>query len=375
MLHRFTFLLYSLLIFCVSFVHAQKQIIRFDTETYDFGDVKAGTKPTYTFKFTNLTDNPLSLKNVKGGCVCTRPIWTEAPVAPGAQGEIIVEFDSKKGKIGDFHKSVIIQTSASDQVDMVFIKGKVVPAKPTAAWLNPKYLYAQGYLNFKDAAIPMSLIKSDEKKTFWVHYQNTSPKLIHVAVSPDNSEYMIVETGKPHKIKPGALDSIQLIIDGSKFNRKSDGFVSDTLRLITDDPGGELKKIPVIGSWKKIYTPEELAKAPKIEFEAATFDAGKIFQGDKLNHAFKFKNTGGSELLILSAKPSCGCTASAPENTEIAPGETSQINISFDTAGRTGNQTKTVTVTSNDPLTPSLVLTFSCEIVVDPFKAPGLNGK
>jgi hypothetical protein len=146
--------------------------------------------------------------------------------------------------------------------------------------------------------------------------------------------------------------------------------------LVTDDPGGEIKKLPIIGSWKRIYTPEELAKAPRIQFESMTFNAGKIIQGEKMNHSFKFYNAGGSELIITGAKPSCGCTASAPENTEIPPGQSSQINISFDSTGRTGTQTKNVTVTSNDPQNPSLVLTFTCEIVVDPFKSSGgMGGK
>jgi hypothetical protein len=369
------YILFSLFI-GLSWAQAQQQIIRFETDTHDFGDVKAGTKPRFAFKFTNLTDKPLALRNVKGGCVCTRPMWSEAPVNPGEQGEILVEFDSKKGKIGDFHKSVVIQTSASDQVDMVFIKGQVVPAKPTQAFLNPTYKYAQGYINFRDPAVNFALVKSDEKKSFWVYFENTSPKPVQVVGAPNNSPFILVNVSKPIKVKPEGLDSIEFTVDGSKFDRKIDGFVQDTLRLITDDVDNGVKNVPLVGSWKRVYTPEELAKAPKIQFESVTFDAGKIIQGEKMNHAFKFTNTGGSELIITGAKPSCGCTASAPENTEIPPGQSSQINISFDSTGRTGSQTKNVTVSSNDPLTPSLVLTFTCEIVVDPFKSSGgLGGK
>lgn len=369
------FLILFSALYAFSFGSAQQQIIRFETETHDFGDVKAGTKPRFTFKFSNTTDKPLALRNVKGGCVCTRPMWSEAPVNPGEQGEIIVEFDSKKGKIGDFHKSVIIQTSASDQVDMVFIKGRVIPAKPTQAFLNPQYKYAQGYLNFRDPAINIALIKSDEKKAFWAYFENTSPKPIQVTLAPNNSPF-ISSGSETVRVKSEGLDSIQFTIDGSKFDRKTDGYLQDTLLLVTDDPGGEIKKLPVIGSWKRIYTPEELAKAPRIQFESMTFNAGKIIQGEKMNHSFKFYNAGGSELIITGAKPSCGCTASAPENTEIPPGQSSQINISFDSTGRTGTQTKNVTVTSNDPQNPSLVLTFTCEIVVDPFKSSGgMGGK
>lgn len=354
---------------------AQKQVFRFENETHDFGSVKSGTRVQHVFTFTNETDQTLSLRNVKGGCVCTKPIWSDAPIPPGGKGQISVEFDSKKGKIGEFMKSVVLQNTLNDQVDMIYIKGKVVPAKPTQAFLNPKYRYAQGYLNFRDPAIPLGTIESNISKTYWVYVENTSPKPMLIALHPESPEHIQMVGGISFKVKGGSLDSFQFAFDGNKLNRKTDGYISDTLMLITDDSEAGVKKLPVVGSFKRVYSKEELAKAPKIEFEYLSYSAGKIIQGDKMNHAFKFKNVGGSELLITGAKPSCGCTASAPENTEIPPGETSQINISFDSSGRTGTQTKTVTVSSNDPLTPSLVLTFTCEVVVDPFRAPGMGGK
>jgi len=373
MLTRIKFVVIFACLFSSFVLHAQKQVIKFDTETFDFGDVKSGNKVRTIFTFTNVTEQALSLKSVKGGCVCTRPIWNEAPVEPGKTGKIEVEFDSKKGKIGEFMKSVVIQTTANEQVDMIYIKGKVVPSKPTAAWLNPKYRYAQGYLNFRDPAIPLTTIQSNNDRMFWIYVENTSPKPMLLTLHPDNPEHIRMESEKAIRIKSGDTDSFRIVFDGRLLNRKTDGYISDTLRLITDDSDNPIKKLPLVGSFKRVYTQEELNKAPKIEFEYTTYDAGKIIQGDKMNHAFKFKNTGGSELLITGAKPSCGCTASAPENTEIPPGESSQINISFDSAGRNGMQTKTVTVSSNDPLTPSLVLTFTCEIVEDPFKGPGLG--
>lgn len=365
-----------LVISCLgSTLTAQKQIFRFENETHDFGSVKSGTRVKHVFTFTNETDQTLSLRNVKGGCVCTKPVWSDTPIPPGGKGQITVEFDSKKGKIGEFMKSVTLQNTLNDQVDMIYIKGKVVPAKPTQAFLNPQYRYPQGYLNFRDPAIPLGTIESNISKTYWVYIENTSPKPMLITLHPESPDYIQLVGGISFKVKGGSLDSFQFSFDGSKMNRKTDGYISDTLLLVTDDAEAGVKKLPVVGSFKRVYSKEELAKAPKIEFEYMSYNAGKIIQGDKMNHAFKFKNVGGSELLITGAKPSCGCTASAPENTEIPPGETSQINISFDSSGRTGTQTKTVTVSSNDPLTPSLVLTFTCEVVVDPFRAPGMGGK
>ena len=55
-----------------------------------------------------------------------------------------------------------------------------------------------------------------------------------------------------------------------------------------------------------------------------------------------------SDLIILDARGSCGCTVPEyPKNTPIAPGETREIKVKFDSANKPGNQTKTVTLTNN----------------------------
>ena len=45
-----------------------------------------------------------------------------------------------------------------------------------------------------------------------------------------------------------------------------------------------------------------------ISYENDVYDFGSITQGEKVNHTFNFTNTGESDLVIVSAKGSCGCT-------------------------------------------------------------------
>ncbi|MEO8759790.1 MAG: DUF1573 domain-containing protein, partial [Bacteroidia bacterium] len=53
-------------------------------------------------------------------------------------------------------------------------------------------------------------------------------------------------------------------------------------------------------------------KLPVIKFTEGTFDFGKIIQGEKVSHTFNFTNEGKSNLIITSAKGSCGCTIAEP---------------------------------------------------------------
>lgn len=86
---------------------------------------------------------------------------------------------------------------------------------------------------------------------------------------------------------------------------------------------------------------------PKIEFETTVFDFGTINEGDKVAHVFKFKNTGKTDLVILNAQASCGCTVPDWTKTPIKTGESGEVKIVFNSTGKSGLQQKTVTLSSN----------------------------
>lgn len=84
----------------------------------------------------------------------------------------------------------------------------------------------------------------------------------------------------------------------------------------------------------------------KIEFINETIDYGKIDYGSNGLRKFIFKNTGNSPLVISKVTSSCGCTVPKKPKAPIAPGETGEIEVKYDTK-RTGFIRKTITVTSN----------------------------
>jgi len=97
--------------------------------------------------------------------------------------------------------------------------------------------------------------------------------------------------------------------------------------------------------------------APVIVFERDIFDFGKIKQGEKVQHEFKFKNTGKSPLVISNATATCGCTVPEPPKEPIKPGAEASIKVIFSSEGKMGMQDKVVTITSNaNPTTTSVHL-------------------
>jgi hypothetical protein len=102
---------------------------------------------------------------------------------------------------------------------------------------------------------------------------------------------------------------------------------------------------------------------PEIKFEEEVFDFGKITQGEKVSHAFAFKNVGKKNLIISGASGSCGCTVPEWPKEPIKPGEGGSINVVFSSEGKSGMQEKTVTVVTNcEPATR--VIRIKTEIIV-----------
>lgn len=92
---------------------------------------------------------------------------------------------------------------------------------------------------------------------------------------------------------------------------------------------------------------------------------GSVAQGATITHDFKIHNTGNAVLRVNKIVPSCGCTAGTLEPDKIKPGESGVIHVSFDTAGFSGNQVKTVRLYTNDPLSESVLLTLKGSIEPD----------
>lgn len=94
---------------------------------------------------------------------------------------------------------------------------------------------------------------------------------------------------------------------------------------------------------------------PQIKFEEEIHDFGRITQGEKVSYAFKFTNTGESNLIVSSAAGSCGCTVPEWPKEPILPGKEGKINVVFSSEGKSGMQEKTITIVTNcEPATQEI---------------------
>ena len=110
---------------------------------------------------------------------------------------------------------------------------------------------------------------------------------------------------------------------------------------------------PVTASGEKVKS-----KLPVMEFKTNKHDFGLIMQGEKVSHTFKFKNTGGSDLLISSASSTCGCTVPSFSKEPIKPGEEGEVEVVFNSTGKKGSNNKAIKLLTNaQPNTVELTIT------------------
>jgi len=94
---------------------------------HEFGDVKEGNFAKHEFIFKNTGTEPLYVRDAKASCGCTTPEWTKDTIAPGAEGKILVQFNSQ-GRPGDFHKTVTVLANTEPEASVITIKGHVIGA-------------------------------------------------------------------------------------------------------------------------------------------------------------------------------------------------------------------------------------------------------
>ena len=95
---------------------------------------------------------------------------------------------------------------------------------------------------------------------------------------------------------------------------------------------------------------------PRISFDHRHYHFGKVTQGKIVTHRFPFTNVGTAELVIDDVSTPCGCTAVLPDKSVLKPGESSYIEVNYDSAARSGEVTRIITVLSNDVVEPELTL-------------------
>lgn len=350
-------ILLLLAVFCT--VQVSAQVIKFEDTKHDFGTIQESKgSVTHVFTFKNTGDKPLILKHVQASCGCTTPEWPKQPIAPGKSAVVKAVFNPKN-RSGSFHKSIRITSNATNGETSVFINGKIEKAPPT---LEEYYRQPMGDLHFRSTYAAFTKIKNTEKQEQKIEFINLSDKDVKLASL--KLPKAIQFTFEPKVVKPNQKGVINVSFDATKA--EVFGYTMDYIYLALNDVEDRKYRVMVSSNVREDFdswTEKQLKNAPHATFEGAIVQSlgksgrrvtvahefGTTTTDKKVVKVFKFKNTGKSNLIIRRTKASCGCTAVEEGDKVIKPGKEGAIKVTFDPSGRAGKQSKSITVTLNDP--------------------------
>lgn len=100
-------------------------------------------------------------------------------------------------------------------------------------------------------------------------------------------------------------------------------------------------------------TPAPKAES-KLAFAQKVVDLGEIPKGIPATATYEFVNNSNKPVVITNVRTSCGCTDKKYPKEPIKPGEKSQVQATYN-AATLGTFQKTVTVTTNEGTTPTVL--------------------
>ena len=345
--------------FCIGAIAQSKTAaISFNEMSYNFGDVQetAGLQ-THKFEFTNTGGEALIIQNVSTSCGCTTPEWTKEPVMPGQKGYVSAAYNPA-GRPGAFEKYITVQSNAEPAVLKLTINGNVA-AKPLT--IEDEYKFAFGAIRMNMNHLSFGTVFKGQVQVKEVAIVNTSA--VPQTVKLENVPAHLSTKVTPATLAPNQKGVIEITYNSAK---KDDwGFIIDRMDIFINGVTENANKLIVSANLEEDFskvTEAEKANAAKISFAQNTFDFGTIKQGESVSYEYTFTNLGKSNLLIRKVTAACGCTAVNTTADMIPAGKTGSIKTTFNSSGKTGTQNKTITVITNDPENPKVILWIKGEI-------------
>lgn len=102
--------------------------------------------------------------------------------------------------------------------------------------------------------------------------------------------------------------------------------------------------------------------AARAQQDTYVWDFGKAPAGQKLEHVFDILNDTGRPMQIREVTSSCGCAASEVSKKQLAPGDSTQVKVVFDTEKYKGFVEQFVFVNTDSELKPLVKLTVKVEV-------------
>ena len=319
----------------------------FDSYEWDFGPINEADGPVmHTFRFVNISNNPIQIDNVATSCGCTTVQYSTEPIHGGEEGELTVVFDPARTD-GRVFREVEILTKDRRNYASLSIFADVTPIPMGLEQLYPHLL--AGTVKTNSKRCNFGYISQGDKVTKVVRIANVGDKAVKLsAITTDNRYGMSVDC--PESIAPQEVLSIHITYDIPK-GKKYFGTARDTVWLVAD---GVKSQVPISVNALRIekFNSDDSNK-PVMRIEPAYVEFGEKVPGKIYKKTIVIGNTGNADLIFRDVEPMEGTAISISSGQVIKPGKELKVTVAITNSKEPRTSTLgSINLTTNDPTRP-----------------------
>lgn len=340
-----------LLSFVFGVVSAQDELnsaMVFETYEWDFGQIdEADGVVQHTFRFMNVSNNPIQIDNVATSCGCTTVLYSTQPIAGGEYGELTVAFDPSRTE-GRVLREVEIFTKDRRNYASLMITADVNPIPMGLEQLYPHLLAGTVKTNAKRCNF--GYVTQGESVTRVVRIANVGNKSSKLSVITTGNRYgMSVDC--PESIAPQEVVSIHITYDIPK-GKKYFGMARDTIWLVAD--GAKSQESIVVNALRvEKFSQDENKAKPVLRIEPSYVDFGEKTPGKIFKKTIVIGNTGNADLIFRNVEPMEGTAISIESGQVIKPGKELKVTVAITNSTEPRTVTMgSINLTTNDPTRP-----------------------
>ncbi len=329
---------------------AAQSKVEFVKTNHDFGEIREdGGYAEFTFNFVNSGEAPVRITHVKASCGCTTPGWTVEEVAPGDTGFVKARYNPRN-RPGRFRKSLRVTTTDNESNTTLYIMGMVQPKPKTP---EQEFPVEAGELRFKTKSLNLGKVTTEKplKRSFDI-YNGTDSLVILDPSKLILPAHLNVSTS-PQVLQSKTLG--KLIIEYDPIKKDDFGFVSDNIVLDTVN-NASISVLAIIEEFFPEMTAEELDNAPRLEVSMYNYKFEPVKAGQVIEKTFDLTNSGKRKLDFRTIKSNCDCLTYEIKKNSLKKDKHVALKVQFDTSDMRGNQYKSITIYSNDPVNPAQII-------------------
>lgn len=329
-----------------------------DTSIYDFGRVKESLETLeFILIVKNTGEKNGKLLSVEPSCDCiTSKSLVNKEFKPGEVDTVIFNV-AINNRPGALNKTIKIKTDGQPKGFTQVIKGYVLPVFES---VEEQYPYKSGDLWFelRNKFISTGNINDGDTVKQRITFYNASKDSIKLNYTQKEDSALVIAFQK-RVIAPKAVSYFDLTYYPKKGGDY--GHIKVPITFFTDEKLYPRKEL-FFHAYVLPQLNNEGKAMPQVKIDTNIVDFGVVADSVSLDKQLTIANNGNAPLAIKQVKSNCSCVKVSTLNNELSPGQKTSLNIILDPRKRLGAIEKFISVFTDDPVNPVLVIDVKATI-------------